>query len=463
MRIFLLIILCGVFLISCQENETNKKDISSYIEMGKYDEKNTVLSIHINRVPSQKINSHVFLYQYKETTFQVVDSIELKKINSSASFLIDTSQKGMYNLGEDYNANIIVGNEDTIVIYCNYETLTRVGDVEVVSNENKYYKNALQLSKKEFKERKKIIDDLKKINSSELERKKRIQLENHWKLYNHKLDSIALLVKGSYLSEIMIPIFKTPVRNIEEPFINHDAYLFKNYFNNILLGKEELLHTPFFSQFIIYYLNHYKGNSDSDYSDGAYNLLMNKESHSKVQESIRNIFIDYYVQNEKPDVAKEIAMIGEEGCSDEILAEIEAEASFYKGLSLNEKIPNIQVENFNLYQELSKAKKTFLYFWRNGCSSCEAEHLALKKNIQQLKNNNIKVIGFALTEEKEELKKEVEKFEMNWENISDFKGLKTPYISQFKIKSTPATYLIDQDGLLLQKQISILKLMNEVK
>ena len=456
---FIIPLLLFCLLCSCQEKGNSSLDVP-IIKDNKYNTSATLLNININQVPEEAKGTSIFLYYFSTDRHYCTDTIALNANNPSVNLKVNANNKGFYDLNGRGNSGFIVGIEDTILINCDYQSLLTTGNLEIISEENKGYTESLKILREEFKQRQIIEKEIKSLtyaqsNYISLQQEVNTTIEKHFQDYNYRFDSLADLLPNSYLSEMVIPFLKMPVRSADDPFDNYRSYLYKNYLHNVPIDNTDLLHCPLFSQFIYNYLNYYKGSAFPEYIDGATHLLSSDRYHPEVQTFVKDVFIDYYVQTERPGVAKEIALLGEDGCSDDLLADIEAGADFYKGLEIGEMIPNIELEDFDLYQMIKNNPNTFLYFWKSGCEACEKEHLAIRKHYQQLIANNVGIVGFAFVYDSAEFEESIAIKKMQWKNVSDFEGNESAYIQSFRIKSTPATFYIDNNGQLLYKQISI--------
>ena len=461
--VFILFLLSQMWQ-SCRNNEVTTSDKTNKLII-KYNNDKTMLKININRIPTEKENEQVLLYQFESGFYYGRDSIVLNSPYTISTIMIHKDNKGLYNLGDDNNASFLIGAEDTIIINCNYKTLVENGDIEIISRENTHYSNSLNISAIEFKERNEIEQNWKSFTYAHpkyisLQKEGKEKLEKHWRMYNNKFDSIAHFIPGSYLTEILIPIFKTPLRTPKDDYGNYQSFLYKNYFRDVATDNKDILNSPFFYQFINNYLNYYKGTSRKEYFDGAFHLLEANSYNADVKDFVQNVLIDFYIQLDFAGLAKDIAMIGEEGCGDEILAEIDVSVGFNKGLPIGNNVPNIEFADFNLYNTFGNHDATFLYFWKTGCAQCKREHAEIKEVYDQLLAKNINVVGFGLDSDNEKFQETI--LGLPWNNISDLKGVKSEYIQSFRLKSTPSTFLLDRNGKLLYKQISISELIKKI-
>ena len=106
-----------------------------------------------------------------------------------------------------------------------------------------------------------------------------------------------------------------------------------------------------------------------------------------------------------------------------------------------------------LKQELGT--RTLLVFWSPGCDHCEAILPDLVKINQQYKEKGLKVFGFAFADTQDTLQHAIRQFELDFINVSDYKGLVSNVIDQFNVTVTPVMLLLDEKGIITDKPLNI--------
>lgn len=107
-----------------------------------------------------------------------------------------------------------------------------------------------------------------------------------------------------------------------------------------------------------------------------------------------------------------------------------------------------------------KGKIVLVDFWASWCQPCRMENPALKKAYAEYKNTEFSkgsgfdIFSISLDRKKNEWTKAIEKDQLAWDNhICDFKEWYSALVDQFELKSIPANFLIDKDGIIIAKDL----------
>jgi thiol-disulfide isomerase/thioredoxin len=95
--------------------------------------------------------------------------------------------------------------------------------------------------------------------------------------------------------------------------------------------------------------------------------------------------------------------------------------------------------------------RTVLFFWSLGCDHCEAMIPGLINLSKEYAEKGLKVFAFTLADDRDSLARTMERYGIEWINISDYDGLVSPVIDQFNISITPVLYLLDSEGVITDK------------
>ncbi|WP_461789623.1 redoxin domain-containing protein [Pedobacter sp.] len=109
-----------------------------------------------------------------------------------------------------------------------------------------------------------------------------------------------------------------------------------------------------------------------------------------------------------------------------------------------------------------KGKYILLEFWGSWCGPCREENPNLVKIYNAYKAKGFEILGVAADDNKVQWLKAIKDDGLPWENITDLKGSKNEAGLMYNINSFPSNFLIDENGIIIAKDLRGKKLSEKL-
>ena len=115
--------------------------------------------------------------------------------------------------------------------------------------------------------------------------------------------------------------------------------------------------------------------------------------------------------------------------------------------------PNAEGEMITLSKILGKV--TILDFWASWCRPCRIENPNFVKIYDQYHSKGLEIISVSLdrNNQKQRWVNAIEKDQLNWYNVSNLKFWQDPLAQLYNISSIPATFILDDEGIVLATKL----------
>ncbi len=122
--------------------------------------------------------------------------------------------------------------------------------------------------------------------------------------------------------------------------------------------------------------------------------------------------------------------------------------------------PSLSGEKLSLNDNLGKI--TILDFWASWCRPCRAENPNVVRIYNKYKSKGLEIIGISFDQKAEKWQKAVENDGLTWKHVSNLKGWQEPLGKPFGVRSIPTTYLLDENGVIIAKNLRGQALENKI-
>ena len=146
------------------------------------------------------------------------------------------------------------------------------------------------------------------------------------------------------------------------------------------------------------------------------------------------------------------------------------ETAYYLNLPMTPKIGDKYVD-FSLKDaegndfKLSdiNAKYTLVEFWASWCGPCRKFSPELVNEYKKYKDQDFEIVSISLDEHKESWIKAIKRDSLSWTNVADLKGFKSNVTLIYNVKAIPSNFLMDEEGIIVEKNLRGDKLKNKLK
>ena len=101
----------------------------------------------------------------------------------------------------------------------------------------------------------------------------------------------------------------------------------------------------------------------------------------------------------------------------------------------------------------SLGKVTIIDFWASWCKPCRIENPNVVALYNELHEKGLNIIGVSLDKDAESWKKAITDDGLVWSHVSNLQFWQDPIAGQYNVKSIPATFILDEKGIIVAKDL----------
>lgn len=171
------------------------------------------------------------------------------------------------------------------------------------------------------------------------------------------------------------------------------------------------------------------------------------------------ILVSMYDRAETDAEKAELLELFKQKCPDTpnykmIVADIEAK----KRGAVNAKYTDFTMEDpegkkLSISQFVKNNKYTLVDFWASWCGPCCAEMPNVVKAYKKFHDRGLEIVGVSFDNDKKAWLAGLNRLGMSWPQMSDLKGWESEAASLYGIQAIPANVLIDQNGVIVAKDL----------
>ena len=253
--------------------------------------------------------------------------------------------------------------------------------------------------------------------------------------------------------------------NLPEEEKNRQLWLWtrKHFFDNLNLGDNRLLRTPFLFQRLDYFVNKLSVQHPDSIAIAIDTVLARLRPAEESFKFYLIHFLNSYAASKfvgmdavYVHMAEKYYATGQANwANQDQVKKIVENAKKLKPLLIGKTAPDITLERNGNKTMLSQLKSeyTLLYFWRYDCGHCKESMPAMKKFFEKFKDKGITLVAICVkpaTDQPECLKYIQENGLTDWYNAFDPTGR---YYVLYNVETTPQMYILDNKKEIISKQV----------
>lgn len=131
--------------------------------------------------------------------------------------------------------------------------------------------------------------------------------------------------------------------------------------------------------------------------------------------------------------------------------EVGTESVEVGGIAPDFSAPNPEGVATSLKSALGKV--TLVDFWASWCAPCRQENPSVVALYKDFHSKGLNIIGVSLDDNADKWKAAILKDKLTWAQISNLKGWEDPIAKRYSVDGIPATFLLDENGVVIARDL----------
>ena len=279
---------------------------------------------------------------------------------------------------------------------------------------------------------------------------------------NFQCDSITEQHSELFVTQITKNLIKLPTRsNLPEgkKYDTHDAFLHEHFFDFIDFGNPLLIHHYAFSYLLEQYLSQFTSTKDKFLYPSCAMLMQKAALNEDVKNFMFNFLFEYGLTRNMDYLVEYMQTNFGDECDLGVAIHQTKTLEAMNNTKIGATVPDILLYDLDgqpqsLSQYVKKNKRTVLVFWIGWCVHCQQELPALAKLQESWKKKKIGLFSVGLDEDQATWKLNLEKYGLKGVHVNERVPLAaSKVLPAFNIRTTPALFVLDSEGKILEKNL----------
>lgn len=402
----------------------------------------------------------------------ILDSVVVHSLPVEHIFLVQREQVGLFFLqirSNDKGANraefIASWAEKNMLVETDYWGLMNGFVAISASKENEALADLLKVKVKADERIDRFEGIIQAQNPFDKDYKKRIalvddSLSHAIRIFNTQLDGIAILNRGTYVANYLVPLSRYPdIGQYRGEYDSHFA-LMNEHFLDSVPKDEALLNHYALEDRIITYLDRYTFKSTDGAQKGIDVVMKAVSGNEAIRSFVYNLLLSKFIQFKTETLAKYLLDHYSDGCTLNLSVEEVKRLTSMRSLMIGGVIPELYLpdvdgKRHSLHEYALSRKFTVVFVWLSWCAMCEKQMPLVESAFSKMRKQGMGLFNVSLDEKREDWIAALERFgKVDHPCVSEGVPIKNSSVTTLlAVATTPKVYIINKDSEIVAKDL----------